>query len=206
MSDSKFKRAFGVSKKVFNLMLETLKISHEKKHKNGGRPSKVGLDDILFMMLEYWREYRTYFHIAKSRGIAENTCFRNIKWAEDELAKSGVFSLPNRKTVMEDKNITKIIIDATETPIEMPVKSRKKHYSGKKKLYTIKTQLQIDGNTGKILKIETSNGSKHDFKLWKESDKLVKQDIEILADSGYQGIQKIHQKSTIPVKKNGRKS
>ena len=37
---------------------------------------------------------------------------------------------------MEDKNITKIIVDATETHIKRPVKSEKDWYSGKKKTHT----------------------------------------------------------------------
>jgi hypothetical protein len=32
------------------------------------------------MMLEYWREYRTYFHIAQTHGISESAAYRNIKW------------------------------------------------------------------------------------------------------------------------------
>ena len=47
---------------------------------------------------------------------------------------------------MQDKNIKTIIVDATETPIERPEKQQQKHYSGKKKHHTIKTQLIIEEN------------------------------------------------------------
>ena len=36
----------------------------------------------------------------------------------------------------------------------------------------------------------------------RDQKKIISQNVEILADSGYQGIQKIHQKSRIPIKKN----
>jgi hypothetical protein len=41
------------------------------------------------MMLEYWREYRTYFHIGQARGISESAAYRNIKWRENTLGKLG---------------------------------------------------------------------------------------------------------------------
>jgi hypothetical protein len=37
----------------------------------------------LLMMLEYWREYRTYFHIGQAYGLSESAAYRNIKWCED---------------------------------------------------------------------------------------------------------------------------
>jgi Helix-turn-helix of DDE superfamily endonuclease len=49
------------------------------------------------MMLEHWREYRTYFHIGQARGISESAAYRNIKWRENTLAKSKAFRLPGRK-------------------------------------------------------------------------------------------------------------
>jgi hypothetical protein len=206
MSNKNFKRQFGIPRNIFNHMLNILEKAHAEKHKFGGRPEKISLEEKLKMTLEYWREYRTYFSIAQSRNIAENTCFRNILWVENTLIKSGQFNLPNRQEVVEDKNITKVIIDATETPIERPVKSNRKWYSGKKKMHTIQTQFIIDGDTGKILSVSTSEGKKHDFKLWKESKKIIPENTTIMADSGYNGMKKRHKKSHISVKKNGKKS
>lgn len=37
--------------------------------------------------------------------------------------------------------------------------------------------------------------------MFKESGLLVRADVKILADTGYQGIQKIHPNSTIPIKR-----
>ena len=197
-----FKRAYGVTKEIYGKMLEILEEENVKKYRYGGRPSKVTVENKLQMMLQYYRENRTYLHIGKSYNIAENTCFRCVVWAEEILIKSGYFSLPNANKVMEDTNIDEIIVDATEIHIEKPLKKQKKYYSGKKKLHTIKAQLEIDANTGKILSISTSNGSQHDFKLWKQSSAKIRQNKKILADSGYQGIQKIHRNSVLPFKKN----
>lgn len=198
----KFKRTYGVTKEIYDKMLEILEAENVKKYSSGGRPSKVTVENKLQMMLQYYRENRTYLHIGKSYNIAENTCFRCVIWAEEILIKSGYFNLPNAKNIMEDENLTEIIVDATEISIEKPVKSQQKYYSGKKKLHTIKAQLEIDANTGKVLSISTSNGSTHDFKLWKQSSTKIRQNKKILADSGYQGMQKIHKNSVLPFKKN----
>ena len=46
-----------------------------------------------------------------------------------------------------------------------------------------------------------TNGKKHDFRLFKESKAKVAPEIKILTDTGYQGIQKLHNKSELPKKK-----
>jgi hypothetical protein len=53
----------------------------------------------------------------------------------------------------------------------------------------------------KILKTNFSNGKKHDFRLFKESNLIIKENMKILGDTGYQGIQKIHLNSVIPIKR-----
>ena len=77
------------------------------------------------MMLEYWREYPTYFHIGQAYGISESAAYRNIKWCENTLAKSKSFRLPGRKAVAaSDREFDVVLIDATETPIERPKKTK----------------------------------------------------------------------------------
>jgi hypothetical protein len=44
-------------------------------------------------------------------------------------------------------------------------------------------------------------GKQHDFSMFKESNVLIHPDTELLADSGYQDVNKYHENSVIPVKK-----
>lgn len=53
----------------------------------------------------------------------------------------------------------------------------------------------------KVLKTNFANGKKHDFRLFKESQFTIGRHVRILADTGYQGIQKIHTNAIIPIKK-----
>jgi hypothetical protein len=78
------------------------------------------------MTLEYWREYRTFFHIARGWGIHESSVCRIIKRVEDILTKSRAFNLPGKKKLqMSDHEIEFIVVDVAETPIERPKKSKK---------------------------------------------------------------------------------
>ncbi|UZQ31046.1 MAG: transposase family protein [Spiroplasma phoeniceum] len=79
------------------------------------------------MTLSYWREYRTYFHLAKSFDISESSCYRNIELIEDILIKHSDFQqLDGKKSLINDYfNDKTIIIDFTETPIQRPKKDKK---------------------------------------------------------------------------------
>ena len=123
--DEEFRRLTGVRLKTFNKMLEILEAAHIEKKRKGGRPNKLSMDKMLRMALEYWREYRTYFHIGKSYGLSESNVYQTIKWIEKVLIKDGTFSLPGKKALLEEKSEYEIILpDATETPIERPKKNK----------------------------------------------------------------------------------
>jgi hypothetical protein len=81
-------------------------------------------------------------------------------------------------------------------------KKQKHFYSGKKKRHTIKSQLVVDPKGKKIICTSFSNGKRHDFRLFKESKTHVRPETEIIVDTGYQGLQKIHLKTRIPKKKS----
>jgi len=80
---------------------------------------------MILMTLEYIREYRTYFHVSQSYGVSESTAFKTIRWVEDTLIKHPDFALPGRKTLLKsDMEYDIVLIDATETPVERPKKSK----------------------------------------------------------------------------------
>ena len=63
----------------------------------------------------------------------------------------------------------------------------------------------IDKKTRKVICVAFCNGRKHDFALYKESGIYVIGRIKIGADSGFQGIAKIHTNSITPIKKSKNK-
>jgi hypothetical protein len=125
LSNEAFRRLRGVQKPTFEKMIAVLREAQRQKTLQGGRPSKLSLEDRLLMSLEYLREYRTYFHIGKHYGLSESTAYKTIRWIEDTLIKSRVLSLPGRKVLLKSQmNYEVVLVDATETPIQRPQKNK----------------------------------------------------------------------------------
>ena len=127
LSDDQFRRSTGVKRATFEKMTAILNKAHTLKKLKGGRPNKLSIEKQLIMSLMYWREYRTHMHCSLSFGISESSAYKTIKWVEDILIQEGSFSLPGKNALYDrDNPIEVILVDATETPIERPKKSRKK--------------------------------------------------------------------------------
>jgi DNA-directed RNA polymerase specialized sigma subunit len=91
-----FKRRCGVQPDTFNLMVEILKPDLDRRGKKGGQ-CKLCVEDQLLLVLEYWREYRTQFHIGTSWDLSESAVCRLIRKVETLLMASGKFRLPGKK-------------------------------------------------------------------------------------------------------------
>ena len=125
-ADAKFRRITGVKRATFAKMLEILQIAETKRRAKGGPKPKLSLENQLLAAFEYWREYRTYAHIAVEYELSESQIFRIIRWVEDVLIKNGTFSLPGKKALLKsDVEYEVVLIDATESPIERPKRGKK---------------------------------------------------------------------------------
>jgi hypothetical protein len=123
LSEKEFKRLCGVRSKLFNAMVDVLRNELPKPRQRGGQ-TKLTIEDQLLIALEYWREYRTYFHISKSWGVHESTVCRIVHRVEDKLIKSGQFSLPGKKALTSTNlEWEVVIVDVGESPIERPKKN-----------------------------------------------------------------------------------
>jgi len=60
----------------------------------------------------------------------------------------------------------------------------------------------IDHTRQQIVCVQTGAGKTHDFALFKNSRLALCPAIELLADTGYQGVAKLHPNSQIPLKKS----
>lgn len=59
----------------------------------------------------------------------------------------------------------------------------------------------MDKGSQEVICTSFANGKRHDFRLFKESKVRIHTKIKALADSGYQGIQKLHTNSELPKKR-----
>ena len=105
-------------------MCEFVRAELKRTQKKPGRPPKLTIEDQVLLTLEYWREYRTQFHMAQRWGLSEPTVCRIITKVENLLKRCADFRLPGKKQLREsDHQLEVIIVDATETPIERPKKN-----------------------------------------------------------------------------------
>ena len=119
----KFKRLCGVHITTFKKMVDVLTPELVRAGKRGGQP-KLSVEDHLLITLEYWREYRTYFHIAQSWGIHESTVCRIVRKVENILIKSRAFRLPGKRQLHQGGfEWEVVVVDVTEIPIERPKKT-----------------------------------------------------------------------------------
>lgn len=118
-----FKRLTGVKPETFRVMVEALRRTEGTKRKSG-RPSKLSIENQVLMALMYLRENRTYFHIGHAYGINASTAYRITRHVEDTLSKEQTFKLSGKKQLQEGGlELSFVIVDVTETPIERPKKS-----------------------------------------------------------------------------------
>lgn len=123
---AEFKRYCGVEPETFQRMVELVSQRLTKDRRKTGRPPKLSVQDQVLLTLEYWREYRTLFHLATSWGIHESNVCRIIRRVEGILTKSKALRLPGKKRLQpSDHEIEFVVVDVAETPIERPKKSKK---------------------------------------------------------------------------------
>ena len=97
----------------------------DEKQGSRGSYSKLSIPDQILLTLQYWREYRTLFHIAQDWGVHESTAQRIVKEIEDMLIiKSQTFSLPSKREICQSETeIEVVIIDVASTESERPKKT-----------------------------------------------------------------------------------
>lgn len=126
LKPSLFKRLTGVKKEVFRQMLDcvTQYKQSRRKHASRGAPGKLSYADKILLLLMYYREYRTQFHIGVTYGISESRVCEIIKEMECILIQDKCFHLPGKKALTRSENTFEVIlVDVTETPIERPKKN-----------------------------------------------------------------------------------
>lgn len=123
LNRTSFKRHTGVYPEVFYEMHSAL-LEWEAAKKKPGRPPVLALNVQLVVTLEFWREYRTSFHLGQEWGVYETTAQRTLERVEDALLGSGKFSLPGKRALKSEKQVwNAVLVDVSEVACEQPKKS-----------------------------------------------------------------------------------
>lgn len=125
-SSALFKRATGIQKAVFLELVEIInnyKILH-RKHPRSGNKAILSIEDTLLMVLMYYREYRTQYHIGITYGISESRVCEMIKEIESIIIQDARYHLPGKKKLLQSENTFEVVlIDVSESPVERPKKN-----------------------------------------------------------------------------------
>lgn len=187
--------------------LEKLKQKNPKpKRKPGaGHPFALpAIEDRLLLTLIWAKLYPSGLLLEYLFGIDESTVGRTIKDMTPLL--KGRFLLSKLKdwhkgkkqlrTIAELKSLIPdldaILADATEQKILRPKDGRKRrpYHSGKKRAFTVKTQIAVNTKGLIIHASPTVGGRTHDYRLFKKSGlpQVIPKGTPFYGDSGYQGV------------------
>lgn len=184
-----------------------LKNNPKRKRKIGGgrKFALENFEDQLLLTLILTKSYCSCLLLEYLFSIDASTVCRTSQAIMSLIKKDGKYiisinprqgkkitTLEELRKVMPD--IDEILADCTEQKIPRPEKKlkRNKHHSGKKKAFTIKTQIATT-KQGLIMDIgESVAGRQHDYKIFKASNlpKIIPKNAKLYLDSGYQGVQK----------------
>ena len=215
----------GLNRKAFENLLEKFEnVYNEQEEKRGKRPRKrkrgggrkgrlASMAEKLFYILFYFKCYPT-FDLASvlfdfDRSQAHRWVHKLQEILEKTLGEKQVLPLRQIHSVEEFLEkfpmVKKVIVDGTERAISRPKNEEKQreNYSGKKKRHTRKNIVASDKEKKILVLTTTKTGKTHDKKIQEEEDFIlgIPEKIEVLADSGFQGLQKQYENIRLPKKK-----
>ena len=136
LDDAAFKRVTGATRETFKEMLKVVNRYYRQRKSKGGTKRSLAPSDEILMMLEYYREYRTFQHIGVDYGVSESTAHYIVTKIEKVLIVEPRFHLNTFKRIepKEDSSDIEItVVDVTETECERPKKSKDDTTPGKRK-------------------------------------------------------------------------
>jgi len=215
----------GLNRKAFENLLEKFeKVYNEQEEKRGKRPRKrkrgggrkgrlASMAEKLFYILFYFKCYPTFDLASVLFDFDRSQAHRWVHKLQEILAKTlgekQVLPLRQIHSVEEFLEkfpmVKKVIVDGTERAISRPKDEEKQreNYSGKKKRHTRKNIVASDKEKKILVLTTTKTGKTHDKKIQEEEDFIlgIPEKIEVLADSGFQGLQKQYENIRLPKKK-----
>jgi hypothetical protein len=182
----------------------------------GGLSPELDARDQLLLTVVWLRVYPTNEVLGYLFGVSDSTVSRVIQRVLPVLEAAGRDTMrlpdPGRKRrkqldeLLRDIPQLAVVIDSFEQKVQRPPDhdEQKRFYSGKKKQHTLKSQVAVDEETGRIVDVSDSvPGPTPDISLLDQSGLLdrLPEGLAALGDAGSQGIDKRHPRGHSPRKK-----
>lgn len=160
---------------------EARRLSQRQRQRalGAGHPFELEMRDHLLLTVIWLRLYPNHEVLGYLFGISDSTVSRLIERVLPVLEQSGRDGMrlpdPGKKRrrqlpeLLADIPELSVIVDSFEQRVQRPP-GDDSHYSGKKKQHTLKSQVVVDSNTGRIVDVsESVPGPTADIKLLEDS-------------------------------------
>jgi hypothetical protein len=172
-----------------------------------GHPFELKLRDHILLTVVWLRIYPTHEVLGYLFGVSDSTVSRLIRRVLPVLEQAGRDTMrlpdPGRKRrrklddLLQDTPQLAGVIDTFEQRVQRPRDREEadQHYSGKKKQHTLKSQVAVDEESGRVVDIgDSALGPEADLTVLAKSQLMVRLPAGVggIGDSAYQGIDKLH--------------
>jgi len=180
---------------------------HRRRAPGGGRHHDLTRTNQLLLTTIWLRLYPTNEVLAYLFGVSDSTVSRIIARIVPLLEASGLDTMrmpdPGRKrrisldALLSETPGLAVIIDTFEQRVQRPRNRAEadRHYSGKKKQHTLKSQVTVDEGNGLVCDVaESEEGPTADMTVLRHSQVLPRlpEGVGAIGDLGYVGIGEAH--------------
>jgi hypothetical protein len=214
---SVFRHLTGLTVPAFDALAADVVPSVEAAHRAGlDRPDRqraigaggaFGLptpDQVLLVVI-WLRQYPTQEVLGFLFGVSDSTALRAVRRCLPILEQAGRDTMrmpdpgPGRRkklpALLADTPGLAVVIDTFEQRTQRPKRRQRAYYSGKKKAHTLKSQVGVDEDSGRVVDVsDTVPGPWADIKLLKKSRLLrrLPEGVGGIGDLAYVGIADLH--------------
>lgn len=166
----------------------------------GGHPFALGPADRLLLAVVWLRVYPTHAVLGYLFGVSESAARRVLTRTLPVLARAGKdtmrmpdpgkYARRNLPALLKDTPTLAVLVDTFEQPTHRPKRRQRAYYSGKKKRHTLKVQVGVDEETGRVVHVPPSvPGPTADLNLLRRSRLLgcLPAGVGVIGDKGYIG-------------------
>jgi hypothetical protein len=169
-----------------------------------GHPFGLCPNDQVLLAVVWLRVYPTHAVLAYLFGVSESAARRTLGRVLPVLAEAGkdTMRMPdpgkharrNLPALLKDTPGLAVLVDTFEQPTHRPKRRQRAYYSGKKKRHTLKSQVGVDEESGRVVHVPPSApGPTADLTLLKRSRLLgcLPTGVGLIGDTAYLGAAKV---------------
>jgi hypothetical protein len=171
----------------------------------GGDDFDLEPTDQLLLTIVWLRHYPTQEALGYLFGVSDSSALRAIRRCLPLLEQAGKDTMrmpdPGRgrrkklPTLLHDTPASAVLVDTFEQRVQRPKRRQRAYYSGKKKAHTLKSQVAVDEESGRVVDVAASvPGPWADIKVLERSRLLHRLPawVGAIGDLAYVGIEELH--------------